>query len=183
MLKSSDGGYIYSNIGDMASHEFMIYCVVRGIKPKSVLEIGIRAGVSTQAICSALQDEKIECKYHCCDIDATAKAVQRRIEIPLIFHIMTSDKLSLVWNHQIDLLFIDGYHEFGQVKRDYDNFGKFVSKGGFIFFHDTFPPSEKHKQQKYCGDAFKILDILENDNSVETITFPYSYGLTVCRKK
>lgn len=171
----------YSEKGDMGAHEFMIYCIVRGIKPRVILEIGIRSGVSTLAMCKALEDGNLHSEYHCCDINPSAKKVQGKTEVPLIFEIMSSNDLALKWNKVIDILFIDGCHEYSQVKRDYANFGKFVKLNGFVFFHDTYPPIDK-RTPNYCWDAYKILTDLRGDSSIEFVTFPYSYGLTVCRK-
>jgi len=172
----------YSDKGDMEAHSLMIYTIVRGIKPDAILEIGIRGGVSTLTICQALQDGDIKTKYHCCDINASALNVQRKTNVPLTFHIMSSNKLAEKWDQSIDLLFIDGCHEYSQVKKDYLNFRSFLRPNGFIFFHDTYPPSEKYMTSEYCGDAYRILDDLKKDKTIEFVTFPYSYGLTVCRK-
>ena len=172
----------YSNNNDMAAHEFMIYCIVRGIKPKSILEIGVRSGISTLAICEAIIDGELIVDYNCCEINERCRQVQTRTKAPLTFHIMSSDQLAEKWNKKIDLLFIDGCHEYSQVKKDYLNFGKFVNPNGFIFFHDTYPPSTKYITPSYCWDAYKILGDLKKDSTIEFITFPYSFGLTVCRK-
>ena len=176
------GSLIYSKNNDMAAHEFMLYCIVRGIRPKSILEIGIRSGVSTMAMCNAIIDECLKVDYHCCDINERSKAVQKKTSVPLIFHIMQSDDLAQKWSKQIDILFIDGDHEYQQVKRDYFNFREFVNPNGFIFLHDTYPSSEKYKSENYCRDAYKILEDLKKDDTVEFVTFPYSNGLTVVRK-
>ncbi|NEU10431.1 class I SAM-dependent methyltransferase [Flavihumibacter sp. R14] len=37
----------------------------------------------------------------------------------------------------IDFLFIDGGHEYGTVKSDYENYSKLVRPGGMIVFHDV----------------------------------------------
>lgn len=175
--------YNYSDKGDMDAHKLMIYSIVRGIKPKAILEIGIRSGVSTMAMCWAVEDGKINVDYHCCDINRECENIQAQTNVFLNFHIMPSDGLAKEWNKKIDILFIDGCHEYSQVKRDYLNFGKFVNQGGFIFLHDTNPPSERYKTSNYCWDAYKILEDLKADQSIEFVTFPYSFGLTVCRKK
>lgn len=41
------------------------------------------------------------------------------------------------WMLPIKVLFIDGEHRYAQVKRDYEKYGPFVVKGGWIFFHDA----------------------------------------------
>ena len=173
----------YSDKGTMRAHELMIYCIVRGLKPKAILEIGVGPGVSTLAMCGAIEDGKMEVDYHCCEIvGGRCVEVQAKTKVPLNFHIMTSDCLAKEWNKTIDILFIDGYHEYTQVQRDYFNFSKFVRQDGFIFLHDTHPPSEKYTSVKYCWDAYKILGDLKEDKTIEFITIPYEYGLTICRK-
>ena len=172
----------YSDKNDMAAHEYMIYCLVRGIQPKSILEIGIRKGVSTMAMCEAIVDGNLEVDYHCCDIKDACRKVQDMTSVPLKFHVMSSDDLAKEWDRQIDILFIDGDHVYSQVKRDYFNFSRFVNLNGFIFLHDTYPPSEKYKTENYSCDAYRILEDLKKDKTVEAVTFPYSYGLTVVRK-
>lgn len=173
----------YSDQGDMGAHRLMIYNIVRGIKPKAILEIGIRSGVSTMAMCEAIEDGKMEVDYHCCDVDEKCENIQSQTTVPLNFHIMLSDELAKQWNKKIDILFIDGGHKYEQVVRDYFNFSEFVKPNGFIFLHDTNPPSKKYTTPNYCWDAYKILEDLKEDRSIEFVTFPYSYGLTVCRKK
>ena len=37
---------------------------------------------------------------------------------------------------KLDFLFIDGDHEYEGVKKDYNNYSKYVKKGGLIAFHD-----------------------------------------------
>jgi len=174
----------YSDSGDMSAHEMMIYCIVRGIKPKAILEIGVRAGVSTLAMCQALEDGLLvdDIDYNCCDVDKTCINIKQKTIVPLNFYIMTSDKLAEEWDKKLDILFIDGYHEYSQVKRDYFTFSKFVRPNGFIFLHDTNPPSKKYTTRSYCWDAYKILEDLKRDSTIEFITIPYSFGLTVCRK-
>ena len=48
-----------------------------------------------------------------------------------------ADMFAKVWNHPIQLLFIDGGHSYEEVKQNTLNWEKFVPKGGVILFHDT----------------------------------------------
>lgn len=174
----------YSNKGDMGMHQMMIYNIVRGIKPKVVLEIGIRkrTAVSSIAISQALLDEDLKDSLHfCCDVDSGVS----KIILPrnAIFKIMNSNDLAKEWKDPIDFLFIDGDHSIDQVRKDYQNFSNFLTKNGFMFFHDTYPPNEKFKAPNLCGTAYQILEDLQEDSRFEYITFPYSMGLTVCRRK
>lgn len=42
---------------------------------------------------------------------------------------------------EVDVLFIDGDHTYGGVKRDFEMYGRLVRDGGVIAFHDIVPPS------------------------------------------
>ena len=41
------------------------------------------------------------------------------------------------WKGKIDMLFIDAGHGYGEVKRDFLEWSKFIKKGGIIAFHDA----------------------------------------------
>lgn len=41
------------------------------------------------------------------------------------------------WNKDIDFLFIDGSHKYEDVKKDFEDWAKFLIKGGYILFHDS----------------------------------------------
>jgi predicted O-methyltransferase YrrM len=42
------------------------------------------------------------------------------------------------WAAPIDMLFIDGEHEYEQVKRDFETWAPFVRIQGYVAFHDTY---------------------------------------------
>ncbi|MBN8575709.1 MAG: class I SAM-dependent methyltransferase [Cytophagales bacterium] len=45
-------------------------------------------------------------------------------------------EVAATWSKPIDVLFIDGSHEYDDVKADFHAFFPFVKKGGIIAFHD-----------------------------------------------
>jgi predicted O-methyltransferase YrrM len=49
-------------------------------------------------------------------------------------------EVAQTWNKQIDILHIDGSHEYEEVSRDYLDWKKFVRAGGVIMLHDTCVP-------------------------------------------
>lgn len=176
-------GYIYRNDGDMRAHEFFLYSLVRGVRPKRILEIGVRDGVSTLAMTQAVHDGNVAVDYHVCDIDSKCLLLQPQLPLTINFHIQPSDDLALEWKFPIDLLLIDGCHEYSQVYRDFTNYLPFITTGGFVLFHDT-NPSDIDKHPGACWDAYRILDDLRKlklQDVIEYITLPYSYGLTVVR--
>lgn len=56
----------------------------------------------------------------------------------------TQDKtiIELAGNFLYDMLFIDAGHTYDDVKKDFDNYRKFVKPGGIIAFHDISPDNE-----------------------------------------
>ena len=42
-----------------------------------------------------------------------------------------------VWNRNIDILFIDGSHDYESVKSDFYNWSKYLDDEGVILMHDT----------------------------------------------
>lgn len=47
------------------------------------------------------------------------------------------DDIAKTWCREIDILHIDGFHSYEEVKNDYDTWSKFVKDDGVILFHDT----------------------------------------------
>lgn len=99
---------------------------------------------------------------------------------------MTSDVFfDSVKNDGLNLCFafIDGDHEYEVVKRDYFNTEKYMTKGGYIFLHDTDPPDDSWKVPHKCGTVHKLRELLEYDG-YEMFTFnksAFDVGLTMVR--
>ena len=86
---------------------------------------------------------------------------------------------------KLALAFIDGDHEFEQVKKDYINTYKYIVDGGYIFLHDTYPPDDTWKVPQKCGTVYKLRRQLELDGK-EMFTFDksaFDVGLTMVRKR
>ncbi len=58
-----------------------------------------------------------------------------KIILPII---KTSENAEKGWNLPIELLWIDGNHEYGFVKMDFDKWSPYLVEGGIIAFHDSF---------------------------------------------
>ena len=59
----------------------------------------------------------------------------------------------------IDILFIDGCHNYQNVIDDFVNYEKYVEKGGFIVFDD-------YQDKKYCPDVKKAIDYIVSNLDV-----------------
>lgn len=84
------------------------------------------------------------------------------------------------------LVFIDANHDYDFVSRDFWFFYEKLLPGGFIFMHDTLPPTEKHLNHGACSDAYKLRRELEANPDIEVFTWNHTicnYGLTMVTKK
>jgi len=84
----------------------------------------------------------------------------------------------------LDMVFIDACHSHEQSLKDFNNVFKYVSEGGLIFLHDTYPKDEALTNQGYCGDvyrtAWKIR--MKKKTRCEIVTIPASPGMSIVRK-
>lgn len=94
----------------------------------------------------------------------------------------TKNKLSV-----IALSFIDGDHNYKQVKKDFYNVLERIVNDGYIILHDTYPKSEEYINENKCGDVYKFRQEIEQDNRFDILTLPrgaaMDVGLTIIRKK
>jgi hypothetical protein len=110
---------------------------------KSYLEIGTEN--------KANNFNHIDCEYKVCvDPDPNAYAD----------HVMGSDTFFARNHKKFDIIFIDGLHEWEQVKRDIDNAIMFLNKGGTIVCHDMNPTSYSMQlvprmAKEWTGDCWK----------------------------
>jgi predicted O-methyltransferase YrrM len=79
----------------------------------------------------------------------------------------------------IDLLLIDGDHSYAGVKFDFDQFGNRVRAGGLILLHDSISVGQGFT-------SWEVKQFLEAEvygqPGYETLTLPFSAGLTLVRK-
>ena len=55
-----------------------------------------------------------------------------------------SHDVVLSWNQPIDLLFIDGNHDYAAVRRDFDDWTRFLVRGGLLVMDDVYPSGKVH---------------------------------------
>lgn len=85
------------------------------------------------------------------------------------------------------LIFIDGDHNYEQVKKDFCNFVPYVVDNGYILLHDTYPPTEEYTNENRCGTVYRLRQEIEKDNKFDIITLPVGcaigVGLSIVRVK
>jgi len=104
-----------------------------------ILEIGVARGMSTRYFLKGLELRVLKggtADLHSIDIQDCSKNVPKspgKSDWNFICH----DSTSLVWDKEVDILFIDGDHSYEGVKADFEKYVPFVKKGGLIYMHDV----------------------------------------------
>lgn len=68
-----------------------------------------------------------------------------------------ADEFVELWNRKINLLFIDGHHDYESVKKNTLLWEAKVARGGTILFHDYDHPETKQWLDEYYGNRKEVL--------------------------
>ena len=100
----------------------------------------------------------------------------------------TSEKFFKENRKKFDCIFIDGLHEYSQVKRDILNSIEILNKDGIIILHDCLPPSISHHRiprtrYNWNGDVWKAIVEARTWEHVDTYTVMSDQGLGLIKKE
>ena len=101
---------------------------------------------------------------------------------------LTSDQFFLSNNKNFDLVFIDGLHEYQQVKKDIINSLKNLNDNGIVLVHDCLPDSISKQavpryRMSWNGDVWKAIVELRCLENVEIFTCEVDQGIAVIQNK
>ena len=135
---------------------------------KSYLEIGVQ------------EPKNCLLKINC----LTKVGVDPAVSHPLVYK-TTSDNFFSTNTKKFDLIFIDGLHEYNQVKKDFLNALEVLNDNGFIMLHDTMPLQKEttevpRKTKIWHGDVYRL--VLELFKYCKYVTIDTDNGCTVCWK-
>lgn len=102
-------------------------------------------------------------------------------------HRMTSDAFFAANTEKFDVIFVDGLHEYQQVRRDALNALACVEEGGWIAFHDLLPSTWKEHhvprlQETWTGDCWKVAVELSQAKGVDFRIVEVDHGVGLMRK-
>ena len=167
-------------------HRRFAYDLVRLVRPKRFVELGTYWGTSFFAFCQAVKDFNLETE--CVAIDTwkgddhtgpyetealdtfnrVNKEIFEKINVrPL--KMTFKEALSFIEEDSIDILHIDGCHDYDPVKEDYLTWLPKLEKEGIILFHDV-ADSVEYESVRFWKE------ISEN---VPNMRFQHSWGLGV----
>jgi predicted O-methyltransferase YrrM len=128
-----------NEVGGIHGSEMLLIlqaCLVE--KPKLILEIGVRNGLSTRFFAAVA--ERLDGQVISIEGDLKPEVMENLKLLNLSHRVSIINKWSpwigIIPNWEIDLLLIDGDHEFVSVLMDYHFFNYYVNEGGLIVFHD-----------------------------------------------
>lgn len=130
--------YVKNRRSDINEHIETLYKYTT--ECESVIELGVRNAVSSWAFMKGLGDNGQERKeLLSCDLCRTPdikNLCEASCESNINFEFYKGNDLELdLKNKTYDLLFIDTWHVYGQMKRELDKFGDSINK--YIIMHDT----------------------------------------------
>lgn len=100
----------------------------------------------------------------------------------------TSDQFFFENNKFFDVIFIDGLHEYSQVKKDILNSIKYLKKNGIVLVHDCMPDSLGKQaipryKMKWNGDVWKAIVDLRQHDDLEIYTCEIDQGIGIVMNK
>lgn len=170
---------------DWHGHLSFAAWLVEYFKPQIIVELGVFRGDSLSAFAQSSRD--LQCKNKIYGVDKWlgdittgnyGEEVYAELkdyfilnypEVKLIREYF-DDALAYFDNASIDLLHIDGCHEYDAVKNDYEKWISKMSKNGIILFHDITAYEPKFGVHKFWSEI---------QNTHPSISFEHSNGLGV----
>ena len=128
------------------SHREFVEWLVKEINPQVTVELGVDYGYSAFVL-AMCQDNPVY-GIDCFDTSVYAGRVDEDYEFVLgIKEKLKIDNLEIIkgyfndvaktWDKEIDLLHIDGLHDYQNCKNDCDTWAPLLKENGVIIFHDT----------------------------------------------
>ena len=167
------------------NHIELIEYYVNLMKPKNFIELGVQFAETTRRIIPYIPET-----YIGVDMTRTQNIAYIETNYPNFqFNEMSTDdyfanvsKSNI--NLQLEMGFIDACHSHEASYKDFLNLKEHMVNDGIIFFHDSYPISEKWADQGLCGDAYKTIEKirLEHNKEFEIFTVSVNPGVSIARK-
>jgi predicted O-methyltransferase YrrM len=157
------------------SHREFVDWLINRIKPEVTVELGVDYGYSSflMALCQDNPVYGIDC------FDVSVHGPREDDDYQFVMSVKEKlgldnleiikgyfDDVSKTWDKEIDLLHIDGLHDYENCKNDCDTWAPLVKEDGVILFHDTVSNPDG------AGLFFSQLE-------VPKVNFTNSFGLGV----
>ena len=184
------GPRIERYLGDSwCMHLPFAYDLMRELRPRVFVELGVKQGESYFAFCQSAADHKINVR--CYGVDSWRGDVQTGNLDPEIEHevarynwryssfselkvMLFSEAVAQFADESIDLLHIDGTHTYADVKADFESWLPKLSPHGVILFHDVVVRDGGF-------GVWKLWEEIRGENN--SFLFEFGHGLGVWKKQ
>jgi predicted O-methyltransferase YrrM len=167
-------------------HRRFAYDLVSFIKPSRFVELGTYWGTSFFAFCQAIKDFNLQTEGiavdtwegdgHTGPYDPEAFETFSRIQKEIfgklnirLLKMTFQNALPLVKDKSVDLLHIDGCHDYEAVKQDYETWLPKLNQNGIVLFHDV-ADSVNYESVRFWKEISKDLPHMK---------FQHSWGLGI----
>ncbi|HEX2540222.1 MAG TPA: class I SAM-dependent methyltransferase [Caldimonas sp.] len=137
-------GVIYRQPSDMCVEDkLFLYALTRGLRPRSVLEVGSRWGGSALIFANAMEDNGGPGQIVGIDPEPSAFRASGR-DLHGRFHLFEGyspqalPAAAALLPGKIDLALIDGLHVYDAAKADLGGLRPYMAQGGYVLLHDAF---------------------------------------------
>jgi predicted O-methyltransferase YrrM len=161
-------------------HEFFATWLVKKMQPQTIVELGVDYGFSTfsfglprigkvYGVDAFEGDPQTGWRNTYDDVIRVRKQLGLEDNVEIIKGYFKD--VSNNWDKPIDILHIDGRHEYENVKEDFENWYRHVSDDGVILFHDTCIYTHNFGVWKFF-----------NELQLPKLNFTHSAGLGIATK-
>ena len=166
-------------------HAPFLKFLIRELKPKSFVELGVHNGFSYFLACQAIVECGLETKAFAIDhwqgdsqagyfedtvYEDVVRVNEKYSRFSTLLKMRFQDAIASFGDKSIELLHIDGFHSYESVKEDFESWLPKLSPNGIVLIHDI------HVHRNNFG-VYKFWD--EVKNAYKTIEFVGSHGLGV----
>lgn len=189
----------------------LLYGLVVNARPRTIIETGTFAGISTIWMAAALRslpDPGDEPRIHCFDyfdavpwvdsgaLRAAGAPDQRAMVTAALDRAGLGDLVELhpgdsskqlgkcegmLSGRGVQLAFIDGDHTEAGATRDFRAAERVLDTGGYVVLHDIFPDQCGHRGPRYLIDHLRVI-ARGRYQVCELCTAPLNYGMAVLRR-
>ena len=170
-VRSTDGKPLDNIVGITPAEGEMLARVIRALRPRVSLEVGLAYGTSALYICDALAEVRAKKHYI---IDPNQSSEWRNVGIENLRRaghsglVELREKTSLealpellAEGVQLDFVFHDGWHVFDQTLCDFVFIDKMLRVGGLLAFDDsTWPSMRKVLRYLVTNRAYTVVECL-----------------------
>ena len=168
-----------SEIRSWHPHRGFAYDLIRELRPRTIVELGVHYGDSYFTFCQACEEMELESQLYGIDHwqgdeqagfygdDVFQEVNQYNEEFysqnSSLHKMHFEEALNLFEDGSIDLLHIDGSHEYEEVKSDFEKWLPKVKKGGRILIHDILVEREDFGVKRLWNEIQKSYHTKSHD--------------------